>query len=259
MKSRGKDDKGKLAQHFCSASHKAALLELAHFANNMAHIDVMLDQQLRAAKIQEEENNIRNQQVIKILLDVAKTLARQQLAFRGHDESDGNFIQIVNLVARHNIQLESWLTDKNLKPYSVKYLSAYSQNEFISLLAEDVKACIKNDLEAAEMYSVMADTSPDTANTDRLVVAVRYVDEHNSATERVLEMKEAIDKTGEGQAKEILDSLESRVSSTEGLLYQSYDYTASTSGAYRGAQQCLQDKVGRSVPYIPCQSHRYRD
>ena len=52
------------------------------------------------------------------------------------------------------------------------------------------------------MYSVMAHTSPDTANTDRLVVAVRCVDVHNSATERVLEMKEAIDKTGEGQAKE---------------------------------------------------------
>ena len=59
----------------------------------------MLDQTLRAAKMQEEDSNIRNQQVIKILLemlDVAKTLARQQLAFRGHDESDGNFIQIVN-------------------------------------------------------------------------------------------------------------------------------------------------------------------
>ena len=48
MKSRGKDDKSKLAQHFSSTSHKAALQELAHFANNMAHIDVMLDQQLRA-------------------------------------------------------------------------------------------------------------------------------------------------------------------------------------------------------------------
>ena len=54
----------------------------------------MLDQTLRAANMQEEDSNIRNQQVIKVLLDVAKTLARQ--AFRDHDESDGNFIQIVN-------------------------------------------------------------------------------------------------------------------------------------------------------------------
>ena len=161
MKSRGKEDKGKLAQHFCSASHKAALQQLAHFANNMAHVDVMLDKQLRAAKIQEEENNLRNQEVIKILLDIARTLARQQIAFRGHDESDGNFVEIVNLVARHNTQLKTWLSDKNLKPYAVKYLSPHSQNEFVSLLAEDVKARIVADLESAKMYSVMADTSPD--------------------------------------------------------------------------------------------------
>ncbi len=82
-----------------------------------------------------------------------------------------------------------------MKPYAVKYLSPHSQNEFVSLLAEDVKARIVADLESAKMYSVMADTSPDTANTDRLVVAVRYVDEENSPMERVLEMKEAIDKT----------------------------------------------------------------
>jgi hypothetical protein len=40
-------------------------------------------------------------------------------------------------------------------------------------MAEDVKGRIVNEIESAGMYSVMADTSPDTANTDRLVVAVR--------------------------------------------------------------------------------------
>ena len=103
----------------------------------------------------------------------------------------------------------------------------------------------------------MADTSPDTSNTDRHVVAVRYVDGTNSPRERVLEVKEAIDRTGQGQVKEILDSLNSRVSNESELLYQSYDYTTSMSGNFKGAQQCLQDMVGRSIPYIPCQSHRY--
>ena len=104
-----------------------------------------------------------------------------------------------------------------MKPYSVKYLSPASQNEFISLLADDVKSRIARDMNSAGIYSVMADTSPDSSNTDRLVVAVRYVDEENSPRERVLEMKEAIDKTGQGQAKEILDSLNSRVSSKSEL------------------------------------------
>ena len=120
----GKNKQGKLQQHFSSDSHKAALNDLAHFANDMKNIDVMLEKQLREVRILEEENNLRNQEAIKILLDIARTLARQQLAFRGHDgKHDGNFVQITNLVARHNSRLQSWLSDDNMKPYAVKYLS----------------------------------------------------------------------------------------------------------------------------------------
>lgn len=46
-------------------------------------------------------------------------------------------------------------------------------------------------------YSVMADTSPGTPNPDRLVVAVRNIEEENCPQERVLEMKDTFDKTGE--------------------------------------------------------------
>ena len=68
---------------------------------------------------------------MKILLDIARTLGRQQLAFRGtNDDADENFLQITKLAARHN---------SDLKSYSVKYLSATSQNEFINILAEDVQ------------------------------------------------------------------------------------------------------------------------
>ena len=258
MRSVGRDKKGKLQQHFSSESHKAALSDLAHFACNMKHVDVLLDTKLREVRIQEEQNNLRIQEVIKILLDIARTLARQQLAFRGHEENEGNFIQITKLVARHNSRLQSWLSDESIKPYAVKYLSPSSQNELINVLAEDVKNRIVRDINLAEMYSVMADTSPDTSNTDRLVVAVRYVDEDNVPNERVLEMKETTDKTGQGQAKEVLDSLTSRIpSAQDALVYQSYDYTASMSGVFNGVQQCLQELIGRSIPYIPCQGHRY--
>ncbi|XP_046840697.1 uncharacterized protein LOC124434814 isoform X3 [Xenia sp. Carnegie-2017] len=144
-----------------------------------------------------------------------------------------------------------------MKPYSVKYLSPISQNEFISLLTEDVRNRIVKDIVSSEIYSVMADTSPDTSNAVRLVVAVRYVDENNVPNERILEMKETRNKTGEGQAKEILDSLKSRLPICHnGLVYQSYDYTASMSGTFNGVQQHLQEMVGRNIPYIPCQGHR---
>ena len=87
-------------------------------------------------------------------------------------------------------------------------------------------------------------------------MAVRYVNEENPPKERVLEMKETKDKSGEGQAKEVLQSLNSKIESQDGLDYQSYDYTASMSGKFKGAQKCQQTLIGRSVPYIPCQGHR---
>ena len=107
MKSVGKDKKGKLVQHFTSEVHTAALHDLAHFVQGMKHVDVMLNKQLRAAKIQEEENNLRNQEIIKILLDVTRTLGRQELPFRGaHDDENGNLVHITKLVARHNPHLK---------------------------------------------------------------------------------------------------------------------------------------------------------
>ena len=117
----------------------------------MKHIDVMLNEQ-----VQEEECNLRNREVIKILFDIAKTLGRQQPAFRGHkNDANGNFLQITNLVDRHNSHLKNWLSDEKMKPYSVKYLSASSQNEFINILAENVKARIVNEIGNAEMCSII--------------------------------------------------------------------------------------------------------
>ena len=84
---------------------------------------------------------------------------------------------------------------------------------------------------------------------------MRYVDNENHQ-ERVLEIKETTIKTGEGQAKEILKYLESRAAPKSDLVYQSYDYAASMSGVFNGAQQCLQNLLGRCIPYIPCQGHR---
>ena len=70
---------------------------------------------------------------------------------------------------------------------------------------------------------------------------MQYVDNDNHPHERVLESKETTDKTAKGHAKEILKSLEPRGAPKSDLVYQLYDYAASMSGAFNGAQQCLQN------------------
>jgi hypothetical protein len=59
----------------------------------------------------------------------------------------------------------------------------------------------------AGMFAVMADTTPDVSNKDQLAVAVRYLVTNNHPVERLVQVKEATDKTGEGMANEILSSL----------------------------------------------------
>ena len=76
------------------------------------------------------------------------------------------------------------------------------------------------------MFSVMADTTPDTSKKDRLAVAVRYVKEDSSTfvvKERLLEIRETTEKTGIGQANDIFESLDGNGLATSNLVFQSYE------------------------------------
>ena len=103
MTSRGKGKKGKLAVHFASKSHKAALADFYAFSQQSSNVDLLLDKEKRVNAIQAEKDKLTNSDAVYILLDVARTLARQGISFRGrstestqeHDEIDGNFNQIV--------------------------------------------------------------------------------------------------------------------------------------------------------------------
>ena len=68
--------------------------------------------------------------MIKILLDIARTLARQCLAFRGDNKDEnGNFTPFVNLTARYFPVLLLWFADKNKRLYHATYCTSESQNE----------------------------------------------------------------------------------------------------------------------------------
>ncbi len=194
--------------------------------------------------------------MITILLDVARTLARQGIAFRGDgDDKDGNFQQITRLVSRHNPALKNWLESKDAKPFHTTYMSGKSQNEFIQLLADAVREDIATEVSHSEMFSVMADTMPDVSNKDQLAVAVCYLDADDKPTERLVQVREVTEKTGEGLANEILTSLAECKIDKEMMRFQTYDSAANMSGKYNGAQKKLSEKVEREITYIPCVAH----
>ncbi|XP_025204866.1 zinc finger MYM-type protein 1-like [Melanaphis sacchari] len=261
MKSRGKDKQGKLAQHFSSASHKEAMLDYCAFTTKSNNIDVFFNKQLRQSAIREKQEQAFNKDAVSILIDLARTLARQGLAFRSHNEGanelqDGNFYQMVLLLSRHNAILKRWLNDKSMRSHKVTYLSMKSQNEFIELLAAETRKNIVEEVLTSDIFSVLADTTPDVALKDQLSVCLRYVDQGGSPNERLLDVIEVSDKTGYGMAKSIYDTLIKHKLKTGNVAFQSYDYASSMSGVNKGAQRYFSELVGHKVPYIPCQAHR---
>ncbi|GBM94515.1 hypothetical protein AVEN_193002-1 [Araneus ventricosus] len=104
MKGRGVKKQGKLHAHFTSESHRAAMSDLCHFVLSGSHVDALLDKSIRENKIKEEREKEYHMKIIQVLFDVAKTLGKQGLAFRGQEKAenhDGNLKQIVHLVSRH--------------------------------------------------------------------------------------------------------------------------------------------------------------
>ena len=186
---------------------------------------------------------------------MTRTLARQAISFRGSSsekEGNGNFRQVVALVARHSPALQRWLDDAPTRPHRVDYLSSRSQNEFLTLLAEDVSNRVIAQIHHAKMFSVIADTTPDVSHVDQLSVVARYVDKDGNPQERLNDIKEIHDKTGEGHAQGILSSLNEKSIDTDNTVFQSYDYTSSMSGIFKGCQAKMKEHLGRDVPYFPC-------
>ncbi|CAF3350958.1 unnamed protein product [Rotaria sp. Silwood2] len=194
--SRGKNKSGKLETHFKSDSHFLSLKRYLNFKNRRNNIDYILDaniQQREQLKIQIAKSN---RAAVKVLIDCARYLSRQDLAFRGHTDEDGNYFQLVNLLAKYNPFIQHWLSDAQNRSYKVTYMSKDSQNEFIQLIGEIMLDKILKEIKSARYYSLMADSTPDSNRQDMFSIFIRYVDENLIPKERLISIKETIAKTG---------------------------------------------------------------
>ena len=132
-------------------------------------------------------------------------MARQGISFRGtQSEADSNFAQLLSFTSRHCPKLKQWINEKHNRAYKVTYTSPQSQNEFLSLLAMEVKEKIVTDIKDAGIFSIMADTTPDLNHKDQMSVICRYVYQDGAVHERLLDLKEVREKTGHGQATAII-------------------------------------------------------
>lgn len=140
---------GKLEKHFSSKTHRASLNDYITFVENM-NIDIQLEKQTRHNLLKEQEELIINTESVEILLDIAKTVGRQGLAFRGDTEINGNFQQVVQLVGRHCPNFKQWLSNRYGQPHKVSYCSQVLK---MNLLNQQLITVITSEMMSYRKYS----------------------------------------------------------------------------------------------------------
>ncbi|KAL5477261.1 hypothetical protein EMCRGX_G024030 [Ephydatia muelleri] len=134
------------------------------------------------------------------------------------------------------------------------YLSSTICEEFVLLMAEEVRQVIINEIASAKYYSFSVDSTPDISHTDQLTFTVRYVHDAGIPTERFLKFEEIHSHTGLNLFNTLIDILKDFRLDLKDCRGQSYDNASNMSGKYSGVQARVLEENNKAS-YIPCMAH----
>lgn len=224
-------------------------------------------------KIREEE--IYWQKILERLFALVKTMASQNLAFRGttdkldaHD--NGNFLKMIEFLATFDPIMDEHLrrirSDDNRHPH---YLGKRIQNELIQMLANAITTHILCLVQKAKYYSIILDCTPDVSHVEQMTLLIRFVQlptsslvtstEESSCTqvmvkEHFMGFMPLKESTGESMTKVVLEKLKELALPVENIRGQGYDNGSNMRGKESGVQKRILNVNPRAF-YVPCCSH----
>ena len=122
------------------------------------------------------------------------------MAIRGHEEVEGNFIQLLLLSSEECPQLRQWIESK-------RYLCSDIVNEIIGIMAYHILREIFIDIEIRQSlkYSLIADEATDVSNKEPLFVTIRWADDTLNIHEDLVDIIYVPNTTSETLASLIKD------------------------------------------------------
>ncbi|KAL5820586.1 hypothetical protein ACOSQ3_022468 [Xanthoceras sorbifolium] len=230
--------------------HMFAVQSWDNLKDPSRHIDTVMS----TVSLQE---TLQNRLRLRTSLETVKLLAMQGCAFRGHDESidstnRGNFIEIIKLQARVNSEIAGIVLEN--APQNAKYTSPRIQKELLNILANEVRAKIREEVGDAK-FCILVDEAVDESNREQMAIILRYIDLKGFVRERFFQVISVHDTNSSTLKKEICNVLARYNLSVENLRGQGYDGASNMRGEWNGLQ-ALFLKDCSSAYYIHCFAHR---
>ena len=180
-------------------------------------------------------------------LSSIRFLARQGLAFRGHTDEEGNFMQLLKCRAGDIQGLESWIRDG-------RYLSHDIVNEILEIMAHQILRELLDRIREAEWFALVADETQDVSGVEQFSISLRWVDTEYVVNEDVIafasvEQTDAVTLTN--TLRDVLIRSNLRLAQCRG---QAYDGASDMSGRLNGVASQIQ-KEQPNAHYIHCVAH----
>ncbi|XP_044170439.1 zinc finger MYM-type protein 1-like [Acropora millepora] len=245
-----------LKEHHRKEYHIAASVKAENF------IKIMQKPQKAISSIIDTQRSTlieKNRKLLHSIISCIVFCGRQNIALRGHVESTdgennaGNFLALLKF--RADAGDEVLANHFSQATNRAKYTSPTIQNELISILGEQVRESIVNQIPFdAPYFSILADEVTDVSNREQLSLVIRFVDSDGNIHEEFLGFQNLQRITGEAIASSILDTLPQWNLDIKNCRGQGYDGASNMSSSRRGTQALIREKSPKAV-YTHCRAH----
>ncbi|CAH0393437.1 unnamed protein product [Bemisia tabaci] len=217
-------------RHERTANHTECFMKMKLFGKQRG--EVLLDPAQRNEQIRKHNEKVKeNREILKRLIDVVCFLAKQELPFRGHDESEdslkkSNYVEVLELLRTYDPLLDNHL--KNATAFCGT--SSDIQNDLADAVCDVILDEIKRRVAEADFVSIELDETSDVNETSQLSTIFRYVDSDGIPTESFIGFTDAsADRTAEGIFNHVTNIIEEYNAALK-LIAQTYDGASVMSG-----------------------------
>ncbi|XP_011407653.1 PREDICTED: zinc finger MYM-type protein 1-like [Amphimedon queenslandica] len=238
----GKGKSGILTKHDSSIKHKKAVLAWKDYQLTQQNSQASIANKLVTGRRKEVEEN---RQYVTILIETLLYCIQQGIALRGHCEVDTEDMDInLELLKKH-------ITSG---PRNTSLLGHHYQNNILSILAESVLNCIKEDHRAAKYFTLIVDETKDISKKEQLTLILRYVLK-GVVHECFISYTHYEELNAAALTTYIYQALKTINLSISNCVSQCYNGAAVMSGPFTGVCSRILEDNPQSI-YIHCYAHQ---